>query len=216
MLCRTLEGCFLSEPFWYLGKALCYGWGWQFTFYSLTLAQMEGWHYLFCRTWVVLAIYEPLCCLGKAFFLEKVRTLLLPGVAGYPFYSPCAEGTSICWLSKYDRQFHLIIPKEAQGWAVRRPSLSIEQPNIEHSLNSTWPWSATNMGLLAIRAERGTSTVVILWIFGCRLTAAQSALASGCEGFAQFTQPLYKLKILLTFKSGSRRTSFNYPYCYKP
>ena len=40
---------------------------------------------MFCRTWVVLAIYEPLCCLGKAFFLGKVRTLLLPGVAGYLF-----------------------------------------------------------------------------------------------------------------------------------
>ena len=26
------------------------------------------------------------------------------------YYSPCAEGTSICWLSKFERQFHLIIP----------------------------------------------------------------------------------------------------------
>jgi len=61
------------------------------------------------------------------------------------------------------------------------------------------------MGLLAIRAERHTSTGVILWIFGCRLTAAQLALVSACEGFAQFTQALYKLKILLIFKFGSGR-----------
>ena len=142
---------------------------------------------------------------GQGIFLGESSNPFIARGGRLSFYSPCAEGTSICWLSKYDRQFHLIIPKEAQGWAVRRPSLSIEQPNIEHSLNSTWPWSATNMGLLAIRAERHTSTGVILWIFGCRLTAAQLALVSACEGFAQFTQALYKLKILLIFKFGSGR-----------
>ena len=175
---------------WYLGKALCYGWNRQLNSRSLTLAQFVSGHCVlpdfgsFCPLWAFVLF-------GQGIFLGESSNPFIARGGRLSFYSPCAEGTSICWLSKYDRQFHLIIPKEAQGWAVRRPSLSIEQPNIEHSLNSTWPWSATNMGLLAIRAERHTSTGVILWIFSCRLPAAQLALVSACEGFAQFTQALY-------------------------
>ena len=109
VLCRTWEGFSLSDPFWYLGKAFCYGWGRQFSIYSLTLAQIVSGHYVlpdvgsFSHLWAFVLF-------GQGIFHGESSNPFIARGGRLSFYSPCAEGTSICWLSKFERQFHLIIP----------------------------------------------------------------------------------------------------------